>query len=417
MTSPADFGVTIGSMRTGATDSVCDVPGVGLGHTTIVRDEPAPPVGRGVARTGVTVLDLGGDLWATPVPAGGSVLNGAGECTGWQSAQEWGLIETPVYLTSTMQLGRVYDAACRLALAQAPAVADEVVIPVVGECDDSWLNFAGAMQVEFADVEAARVDARASIGTGRRPATGAVGAGTGMLCLGWKGGIGTSSRVTPAGHTVGVLLLTNFGQADRLTVGGVPVGRILGRGGVSPDPRAAGTGTASPPPAGSCLGIVVTDAPLDTHGCRRLATRIGLGLARAGSVAHHGSGEIFLGFATGLRAPRGTRPDSAGLGGADLDPLFEACVDAAEQAVLDSILNASDTIGTRGHQALALPHGDLRAALTPGAVPREQSGTGGAVARESGSTDGVAAGESSGTDGAATRESGDADDTVGRERS
>ena len=225
---------------------------------------------------------------------------------------------------------------------------------MVGECDDSWLNFAGAMQVEFADVEAARDAGRASIGSGRRPQTGAVGAGTGMLCLGWKGGIGTSSRVTPDGHTVGVLLLTNFGQADRLTVAGVPVGRILGRGGVTPDPRT---------PAGSCLGIVVTDAPLDTHGCRRLATRIGLGLARTGSVAHHGSGEIFLGLSMGLRAPRGSRPDSAGLGGSDLDPLFEACVDACEQAVLDSILNATDTVGTRGRQALALPHDDLRRAL------------------------------------------------------
>ncbi len=357
MTSLADFGVTIGAMPSGPTDSVCDVPGVGLGHTTIVRDESAPPQGRGVARTGVTVLDLGGDLWARPVSAGGSVLNGAGECTGWQSAQEWGLIETPVYLTSTMQLGRVYDAACRIALAETSEVADEVVIPLVGECDDSWLNYAGAMQVEFADVESARAAARDSIGAGTRPRTGAVGAGTGMLCLGWKGGIGTSSRVTPAGYTVGMVLLTNFGQADRLTVGGAPVGRMLGRGGVTPDPRA---------PGGSCLGIVVTDAPLDTHGCRRLATRIGLGLARAGSVAHHGSGEIFLGLSVGLRAARGTRPESSGLGGSDLDPLFEACVDAAEQAVLDSILNAADTVGTRGHRARALPHADLAAVLSAG---------------------------------------------------
>jgi hypothetical protein len=128
-----------------------------------------------------------------------------------------------------MQLGRVYDAACRIALAEVSEVADDVVIPVVGECDDSWLSCAGAMQVEFDDVVAARDAARASAGSGVRPATGAVGAGTGMLCLGWKGGIGTASRVLPSGHTVGVLLLTNFGQWDRLTVGGVPVGRLLGR--------------------------------------------------------------------------------------------------------------------------------------------------------------------------------------------
>jgi D-aminopeptidase len=380
MTSLAEFGITIGTLPPGPTNSVLDVPGVGVGHTTLVRDEPAPPQGRGIARTGVTVLDLGVDAWARPVSAGGAVLNGAGECTGWQSAQEWGLVETPIYLTSTMQLGRVYDAACRIALAEAPGVADDVVIPVVGECDDSWLSFAGAMQVEFDDVLAAREAARASVGSGVRPATGAVGAGTGMLCLGWKGGIGTASRVLGSGHTVGVLLLTNFGQWDRLPVAGVPLGRILGgsgledassgspgslgspggSGGAVPE---AGLPVASPPPARSCLGVVVTDAPLDTHGCRRLASRIGLGLARTGSVAHHGSGEIFLGLSVGLRAPRGARPDGAGLGGSDLDPLFVACVDAAEEAVLDSMLNAQDTLGHRGRRALALPHDSLRGAL------------------------------------------------------
>lgn len=358
MTTAADFGLTLGTLPTGPTNSVLDVVGVGLGHATIVRDEPAPPSGRGIARTGVTVLDLGGDLWASPVAAGGAVLNGAGELTGFHSAQEWGLVESPVYLTSTMQLGRVFDAACRIALAESPGVADDVCIPVVGECDDSWLNYAGAMQVEFADVLAARTAARDSIGAGVRPATGAVGAGTGMLCLGWKGGIGTSSRVLPSGHTVAVLLLANFGQADRLTVAGVPVGRDLGRGGYHPGGEAT-----EPAPAGSCLGVVVTDAPVDAAGCRRLAARIGLGLARAGSTAHHGSGEIFLAASVAMRGPRGTRAVVPGLGGRELDPLFEACVDASEEAVLDALLNAEDTAGHRGNRALALPHGALRAAL------------------------------------------------------
>lgn len=370
MTSLADFGLSIGTLPHGPTNSVLDVPGVGLGHATLVRDEPMPPDGRGVARTGVTVLDPGGDLWATPVAAGGSVLNGAGEMTGFHSAQEWGLVESPVYLTSTMQLGRVYDAACRIALAERPEVADEVVIPVVAECDDSWLSHAGAMQVEFADVASARGAAREAIGSTARPATGAVGAGTGMLCLGWKGGIGMSSRLVEGGHTVAVLLLANFGQWDRLTVAGVPVGQRLGRSGVPrelpgtefhhahADPRAQGPG-----PAGSCVGVVVTDAPLDTHGCRRLAARIGLGLARTGTTAHHGSGEIFLGLSVGMRAPRGSRPQGAGLGGAELDPLFEACVDAAEEAVLDALLNAHDTVGHRGRTALALPHDALREVL------------------------------------------------------
>jgi D-aminopeptidase len=373
VTSIGDFGLTIGTLRPGPTNSVLDVPGVGVGHMTIWRDEPTPPEGRGVSRTGVTVLHLGEDLWARPMAAGGAVLNGAGECTGWQSAQEWGLIESPIYLTSTMQLGRVYDAACRIALAEEPRVADDVVIPVVGECDDSWLSFAGAMQVEFDDVLAAREDARGSVGLGVRPVTGAVGAGTGMLCLGWKGGIGSASRLVGGGYVVAVLLLTNFGQWDRLTIGGVPVGRRLGRSGLDLGPgeaeREPAPGVApplqeaAPPPAGSCIGIVITDAPLDTHGCRRLAARIGLGLARAGSTAHHGSGEIFLGISVGMRAPRGTRPPSSGLGGGQLDPLFEACVDAAEEAVADALLNATDTLGQRGRHALALPHDALREVL------------------------------------------------------
>ena len=159
MPRPADLGIHIGSLPPGPTSSVLDVPGVGLGHTTLVRDEPAPPVGRGTARTGVTVLLLAEDAYRRPLAAGGAVLNGAGECTGFLGAAEWGLVETPVYLTSTMQLGRVYDAACELALEQDAGVADEVVIPVVAECDDSFLNDCRRMQVTTDDVRAAHAAA------------------------------------------------------------------------------------------------------------------------------------------------------------------------------------------------------------------------------------------------------------------
>lgn len=141
MSSLADLGVRIGTVRAGPTSSVIDVPGVGLGHATIVYDDPPPPFGRGVARTGVTVVDLGGDIRARPVVAGVSVLNGAGELTARSQVDEWGLLETPIFLTSTMQVGRVYDAACRLLMAEQPRIGvDDVVIPMVGECDDSWLN-------------------------------------------------------------------------------------------------------------------------------------------------------------------------------------------------------------------------------------------------------------------------------------
>ena len=170
-----DLGIVVGTLPTGPTNSVLDVPGVGLGHTTVHRDEPAPPAGRGVARTGVSVLVLAEDAYRRPVPAGGAVLNGAGECTGFLTAGEWGSAETPVYLTSTMQLGRVYDAACELELESHDEVADDVVIPVVAECDDSHLNDCRRMQVTGDDVRAAHAAALASRGATEPPAEGAVG--------------------------------------------------------------------------------------------------------------------------------------------------------------------------------------------------------------------------------------------------
>ena len=239
MPRATELGITIGLLPSGPTASIIDVPGVGVGHATAWRDEPPPPDGRGVARTGVTVIDLGGNLFRNPVPAGGAILNGAGECTGFIAAREWGLAETPVFLTSTMQVGRVYDAACELLMAEDPGIGiDDVLIPIVAECDDSFLNDARRMQVTREDVAAALAASRASIGAGA-PAEGAVGAGTGMTCFGFKGGIGTSSRLTPSGHTVGVLLLSNFGERQRLTVDGLGVGRLLARPGPGPDGAAA----------------------------------------------------------------------------------------------------------------------------------------------------------------------------------
>jgi D-aminopeptidase len=349
MPRAAELGIRIGTLPSGPTGSIADVPGVGVGHATVWRDEPDPPVGRGAARTGVTVVDPGGNLFREPVPAGGAVLNGAGECTGFLAAQEWGLVETPLFLTNTMQLGRVYDAACELLIAEEPGIgAEDVIIPVVAECDDSFLNDSRRMQVTADDVAAALAAARA--GGGRLPDEGAVGSGTGMSCLGFKGGIGTASRVTPAGHTVGVLVMTNFGQQDRLTVDGVPVGRLL---------PSVDVGASVPPPAGSCIVVVATDAPVDPAGCQRLARRAGLGLARTGSTAHHASGEIFFAFATGLRGPRGSAPEVAAVQGRDIDPLFMGVVDATEEAVLNSLLQAPTVVGRDGNVSSGLPAEDV----------------------------------------------------------
>jgi D-aminopeptidase len=348
-----DLGITIGLLPPGPTGSVLDVPGVGLGHATVWRDEAPPPAGRGVARTGVTVLDPGGDLFTFPIPAGAAVLNGAGECTGLLAAQEWGLAETPVFLTSTMQLGRVYDAACELLIAEQPAIGhDDVIIPIVAECDDSFLNDSRRMQVEHGDVRDALAAARASMGA-PAAAEGAVGAGTGMSCLGFKGGIGTASRVLPGGATVGVLTLTNFGDRDRLTVAGVPAGRLL------PHPH-ADPAAARPGPAGSCIVVVITDGPLDSAACQRLARRAGLGLARTGSTAHHGSGEIFLALATGLRRPRGSSPSGVPVTGSALDDYFDAVTEATEEAVINSMLQAVTVTGRDGNASRQIPADALR---------------------------------------------------------
>lgn len=354
MPRATDLGISIGGLPSGPTNSVLDVAGVGVGHATVWRDEADPPAGRGVARTGVTVVRLRDDPFHEMLPAGGAVLNGAGECTGFITAGEWGTLETPVFLTSTLQLGRVYDAACELMLERWPDVAEDFIIPVVAECDDSFLNDARRMQVSRDDVRLAWEAADASAGSSMPPAEGAVGSGSGMSCLGYKGGIGSASRLTDEGHTVGVLLMTNFGTRDELTVAGVPIGRLLAA-------RSDGAPrTDRTPPAGSCIGLVVTDAAVDGAGCARLARRIGLGLARTGSVAHHGSGEIFMATSTGVRVRRDDRVWSTPVvTGRGFDPLFAAVVEASEEAVLNSIFMSPTVVGRAGHTSTGVPVEDV----------------------------------------------------------
>jgi D-aminopeptidase len=261
---------------------------------------------------------------------------------------EWGLIETPVYLTATMSVGRVLDGAVAAALAADPAVGvEDVVIPVVAECDDSWLNDARVVQVEAADAGRAVQDATAS---GETVAQGAVGAGTGMMCFDFKGGLGTASRVVPALEAiVGVVVLANFGARGQLRVDGVPVGRLLA-GETGPRPR----------PAGSCIVVIASDAPLLSSQLTRIARRAGLGLARTGSVAHHGSGEIFLAFSTTGRQDRERRRATVeAVPDGDLDALFVATVDATEEAVLNALWSAERTKGRDGRVAEALPRDDV----------------------------------------------------------
>jgi D-aminopeptidase len=349
-----DLPVGIGLLPPGPTSSVHDVPGVGLGHASLWLDEPDPPAGRGVVRTGVSVVHLDGDAFGAPVPAGGAVLNGAGECTGFVAVREWGRVETPVFLTSTMQVGRVYDAVCTLSARRDVRVGvDDVVIPVVAECDDSGLSDPRWARLADDDVDSAWTAARAAAGSGLPPAEGCVGAGTGMECLGWKGGIGTASRLLPDGHVLGAVVLANFGSAERLTIAGVPVGLRLGAGSArSGSPAPAGAARAD---RGSCIVVLVTDAPLDAHGCTRLARRAGLGLARTGSYGAHGSGEIFLAMATGLRGDRVRPASGAPVSGRELDAYFAAGAEASEEAVVTALLAATTTSGRGGRSVRALP--------------------------------------------------------------
>ena len=366
-----DLGLRIGLLTPGTTNSIVDVPGVAVGHRTVWRDEPDPPDGRGTARTGVTaILPLPLAAQArTRIPAGTSILNGAGDMTGRIAVDEWGMLETPIFLTSSMAIGRVYDGAIdALAETFRAGFEGEPIMPIVAECDDSDLNRPHPIQVDAADVRAAIEAARGS--EAGPVGLGVVGAGTGMRAFGLKAGIGSASRLVRPIHrwsdepapgapafTVGVLVMANFGDLPRLTVDGVRVGEVLqaegwpdhGGGRAAPGGRSA---------EGSCVVIVGTDAPLFALPLQRLARRAGLGLARTGSVAHHGSGEIFLAFSTGIRIPRGRNEPvrtTEHLDDEHLDPFFAAVIEATEEATLDALAAADTVTGRDGHTIPGLP--------------------------------------------------------------
>ncbi len=366
---PRELGVRIGLLPPGPTNSILDVAGISVGHRSIWRDEPAPPAGRGVARTGVTAIVPfdPGELFASRVAAGAAVLNGAGEMIGITAINEWGLIETPIFLTSSMAIGRVYDAAVEALVERIPeAGIDDALMPVVAECDDGYLNASRTVQVDPADVRAALDDARP--GGARAPVGGVVGAGVGMVGFELKAGIGNASRTVspvsrprfsraraagagdPAAFHLGVLTLTNFGRIERLTIDGVAVGAAL---------VAEGWPPARDREQGSCIVVIATDAPLLPHQLSRIARRAGLGLARAGSTGGHGSGEIFVAISTAVRIRRAGAPlvTTTHLADDVLDPLFAAAVEATEEAVIDSLFVADTVTGRDGHRVPGLPVG------------------------------------------------------------
>jgi D-aminopeptidase len=345
-----DLGIAIGSLEPGPLDAITDVDGVRVGHTTLVSGDSV--------RTGVTVVvPHPGNCYAERVPAAAYVLNGAGEMTGRAQVEEWGVLVSPVYLTSTHNVGLAYDAAVEYALRQSPDVVRRggFVIPVVAECNDGGLNDGYGRHVKAEHVFAAL--AGASIGP---VAEGAVGAGTGMTCYQYKGGIGTSSRLVGIGeqtYAVGALVLANHGSREQLRVDGVPVGRLS----QVPLP----SWVAPPPPAreGSIIMVVATDAPLVPSQLRRLAVRTGLGLARTGSTSGHGSGDLALAFSTANRL-RLDSPEPLdrwlAIRDAALNPIFQAVVEATEEAILNALCMAETMEGRDGRVVHAVSPEEIR---------------------------------------------------------
>jgi D-aminopeptidase len=343
-----DLGIMIGEYPTGPGNAITDVAGVRVGHTTVLR-EPVPD-GPGAVRTGVTaVFPHDGLPWLERVYAGTHVLNGYGELIGINQIREWGLLHSPIVLTSSLAIGRAYDATVRWRTERhATTTSEGGDMPVVSECDDSFLNDVASFPLSESDVFEA-LDAAA----GGPVAEGCVGAGAGMQCMDFKGGIGTASRVVPGGFALGALVLTNFGTREQLRIDGVPVGREIA------DLMPEGHGD------GSCVVVVATDAPLLPHQAQRVATRAGLGLARCGSTAYSGSGELMIAFSTAnrlpLRTPAGVVEVRAALDGAagdvegPLNDLFAATVEAVEEAVVNALVAATTTVGRDGHVLHALP--------------------------------------------------------------
>ncbi|SES78892.1 P1 family peptidase [Stigmatella erecta] len=351
-----ELGLPLGRFKPGRYNAITDVEGVLVGHCTLVHGEGPLRPGHGPVRTGVTaILPNNGNIFMERMSGGGFVLNGAGEVSGMTQLMEWGLVETPILLTNTMAVGAVSDGVARYLVERYPGIGDEldVIIPIVGECDDSYLNDISGRHVRNQHVLQAIQNAK----TGPVP-EGNVGGGTGMVTCDFKGGIGTASRKLPealGGYTLGVLVMSNFGKMHNLRVGGLPVGEVLAEK-FKDVPRRGQT-------YGSIIAVVATDAPLLSHQINRLCKRVGLGIGRVGSYAAHGSGEIVVGFSTANIIPRRTQKmvyKMKILLDQRLDPLYEAVMEATEEAILNAMCMAEPMTGVNGNFCPALPLDEVR---------------------------------------------------------
>jgi D-aminopeptidase len=346
------MGLAAGDLPAGPLNAITDVPGVRVGHATLNVGTGALQPGAGPVRTGVTVvLPHAGSLFREKVPAAVHTINGFGKALGFEQVRELGTIESPIALTGTLNVGLVADALVQHAIQHSPEIGVRAgsVNVVVAECNDGFLN-----DLQGRHVRAEHVLAAIDAATSGPVAEGAVGAGMGTVCFGWKGGIGTASRVVPAhigGYTVGALAQTNFGRPEQLTIRGVPVGKyLLPPGTTAPQPR----------DAGSVVVVLATNAPLSDRQLGRLCARVAAGLARTGSVYGHGSGDFAIAFSTAeplahqpaaIAAARTVVVDEAHA----MEWLFPAVVESVEEAVINSLCAAATVVGRDGNTAHALP--------------------------------------------------------------
>lgn len=343
-----EVGIQVGVLPPGPQNAITDVSGVRVGHTTLIKGDSI--------RTGVTaILPHGGNLFQEKVPGAVFVGNAFGKLVGSTQVNELGEIETPILLTSTLATARVADSLITYMLQQPGNETVQSVNPVVGETNDGYLNDIRSRPISEQDVLAAIRSAKED-----PVEEGCVGAGTGTVAFGFKGGIGTSSRKLPAalgGYTVGVLVQTNFGGI--LTIAGAPVGRELGKyylkdyveGG-----KAAGQAQPAQNPNGSIMIVIATDAPIRHRNLSRLAARGMMGLARTGSSGSNGSGDFAIAFSTApeLRIKAGHTQAATELDNESMSPLFEAVIEATEEAIYNSMFRACD-MQSRGHNIEALP--------------------------------------------------------------
>jgi L-aminopeptidase/D-esterase-like protein len=344
----------------GPLNAITDVAGVTVGHTTLLSGEGKLEVGKGPVRTGVTaVLPRGKDAHDTGVFAGWWSLNGNGEMTGTTWVEESGFLVGPVMITNTHSVGVVRDAVIQWTVAKRNIAQNDDwwSLPVVAETWDGWLNDINGFHVKPEHAFHALEEAHAG-----PVEEGAVGGGTGMICNGFKGGIGTSSRKLDeknGGFTVGVLVQCNYGSRQNFRVAGIPVGREI----PSEDPYAMVPGDITE--RGSIIVIVATDAPLLPHQLKRLARRVSLGLGRNGSISGNGSGDIFIAFSTANQGAAATDHivDLRMFPNDKMDPIFAATVEATEEAVINAMVAATSMTGVDNHHVSALPHDQLRAVL------------------------------------------------------